>query len=100
MRAVRIHSYNAPLEATTLPEVSPGPREVKVSIAACGICHSDAHYRSGFGAAPLPRTPGHEVAGVISEVGDDVSDVRVGDRVAIHYLVSCGVCRSCTQSGE
>ena len=73
---------------------------MKVSIAACGICHSDAHYRSGFGATPLPRTPGHEIAGVVSEVGAEVSDVRVGDRVAIHYLISCGVCRACRESGE
>jgi propanol-preferring alcohol dehydrogenase len=100
MRAVRIPSYNAPLEATTLPDVSPGPREVKVSIAACGICHSDAHYRGGFGATPLPRTPGHEIAGVVSEAGAEVSDVRVGDRVAVHYLISCGGCRGCTESGE
>jgi len=100
MRAVRIHSYNNPLEATTLPDVSPRPREVKVAIAACGICHSDAHYRSGFGDTSLPRTPGHEIAGVISEVGSDVSDLRIGDRVAIHYLVTCGTCRNCREHGE
>jgi propanol-preferring alcohol dehydrogenase len=100
MRAIRLISPNAPLVEVDLPEPSPGPDEVKIAIAACGICHSDAHYRAGFGGVGMPRTPGHEIAGVISEVGSGVSDVAAGDRVAVHYLLSCGTCSRCSRSGE
>ena len=100
MRALAIRSYRAPLEEIMLPDLSPGAGEVKVRVEAAGICHSDAHYRSGFGSAPLPVVPGHEIAGVVTEVGTDVREVAVGDRVAIHYLVSCGRCVSCTRYGE
>jgi propanol-preferring alcohol dehydrogenase len=60
---------------------------VLVTIGACGICHSDAHYRAGFGNIATPRTLGHEIAGVVAEVGADVTGVATGDRVAVHYLV-------------
>jgi propanol-preferring alcohol dehydrogenase len=73
---------------------------VKVRIEACGICHSDSHYRSGFGSIAMPRTLGHEIAGTVTEVGAEVRNVAVGDRVAIHYLVSCGSCRMCLRAGE
>jgi propanol-preferring alcohol dehydrogenase len=100
MLAVRIVSFGAPLEAFELDDVSPRAGEVKIDVAASGICHSDAHYRSGFGAAVLPRTPGHETAGIISEVGEGVVGLHVGDRVAVHYLISCGTCGACRDSGE
>src|ERR1051325_9863883 len=100
MRAVAIHSYNAPLEAVTLPDAAPGPGEIKVAIEACGVCHSDAHYPRGVGETPLPRVPGHEIAGVVTAIGDDVRDISLGDRVAVHYLLSCGHCASCRESGE
>jgi propanol-preferring alcohol dehydrogenase len=73
---------------------------VKVRIEACGICHSDSHYRGGFGSIATPRTLGHEIAGTVTEAGAEVRNVAVGDRVAIHYLVSCGSCRMCIQAGE
>jgi propanol-preferring alcohol dehydrogenase len=100
MRAVSIRSYKAPLEEVVVPEVSPAAGEIKVAVEACGVCHSDAHYRSGFGDTPLPRVPGHEIAGVVTEVGDGVNGIFVGDRVAIHYLLSCRRCASCKESGE
>ena len=100
MRAVAIRSYKAPLEEVVLPEVSPAAGEIKVAVQASGVCHSDAHYRGGFGDTPLPRVPGHEIAGIVSEVGAGVLDISVGDRVAIHYLLSCRHCASCKESGE
>jgi propanol-preferring alcohol dehydrogenase len=100
MRAVSIRSYKAPLEEVVMPDVSPAAGEIKVAVEACGVCHSDAHYRSGFGDTPLPRVPGHEIAGVVTEVGDGVDGISVGDRVAIHYLLSCRHCASCRESGE
>ena len=100
MRAVRLTAFNAPLVEQQLDEPHPQRNEVKVRIEAAGICHSDAHYRAGFGAIALPRTPGHEIAGTVVEIGDGVRDVAIGDRVAIHYLKSCGRCRACRESGE
>jgi len=100
MRAVRIVSYGTPLSEVELPDLPPALGEVTIDVAACGICHSDAHYRSGFGSIALPRTPGHEIAGIVREVGPGVTDVAVGDRVAVHYLRSCGACRSCREYGE
>jgi propanol-preferring alcohol dehydrogenase len=61
-----------------------GPEDVLVSVKAAGICHSDAHYRAGKSIVyPLPMTLGHEVAGVISSVGEQVANFKVGDRVCI-----------------
>lgn len=100
MRAVRMLAPNVSLAGVDLPDVFPGPHEVKIDIRACGICHSDAHYRSGFGNVPLPRTLGHEIAGVVSAVGEAVTTASVGDRVAVHYLRTCGECRPCREAGE
>ncbi len=67
-----------------------------VAVKAAGICHSDAHYRAGIGTTgELPLTPGHEVAGVIEAAGDGVSLERVGQRVCLHYLATCGACDHC-----
>lgn len=74
--------------------------EIRVAVHAAGICHSDAHYRRGMGNITYPRTLGHEVAGVVAELGPGTDGVRIGDRVAIHYLRSCGVCERCLHSGE
>lgn len=100
MRAIRMLAAKTPLAAAEVQEAAVGKRDVRIAIKASGICHSDAHYRAGFGNVPYPRTPGHEVAGVITEVGDDVRDLAVGDRVAVHYLLSCMTCRSCRDAGE
>jgi Zn-dependent alcohol dehydrogenases len=82
-----------------LPEI--GPTDVLVRIAACGICHSDAHYRAGISAMDsLPVTLGHEVAGRVEKVGGEVRHVSAGDRVYVHYLVSCGHCDFCLRGHE
>jgi 2-desacetyl-2-hydroxyethyl bacteriochlorophyllide A dehydrogenase len=100
MRAVRLPALNAPLSDVEIDDAPPGPGEVQVRIEACGICHSDAHYRSGFGNIATPRTLGHEIAGVVADAGPQVTGIAAGDRVAIHYLLSCGTCRYCSNAGE
>jgi 2-desacetyl-2-hydroxyethyl bacteriochlorophyllide A dehydrogenase len=83
-------------------EVPPvGPSDVLVRVRAAGICHSDAHYRGGFlDADALPVTLGHEVAGIVESVGAEVTQFRKGDRVCVHYLVSCGHCDYCAGGTE
>ncbi len=101
MKAVRLARIGQPLVEQEVPQPAPGPGEVLVQIKAAGICHSDAHYRAGTSpAGPLPLTLGHEVAGVVAEAGPGVSALRVGDRVCLHYLVTCGDCYYCSAGRE
>jgi propanol-preferring alcohol dehydrogenase len=82
-----------------MPEIA--PTDVLVRIVACGICHSDAHYRAGISPiANLPVTPGHEIAGTIESVGKNVEAFRPGDRVCVHYLAYCGACDFCLRGNE
>ena len=90
-----------PLEdaEVSLPDI--GASEVLVRVAACGICHSDAHYRAGISPIDsLPVTLGHEVAGRVETVGREVHHISPKDRVYVHYLVSCGHCDFCRRGGE
>jgi propanol-preferring alcohol dehydrogenase len=90
-----------PLELREVPRPTVGPGDVLVRIKAAGICHSDAHYRAGKSPVrPLPMTLGHEIAGVVEEVGAQVKTIRVGDRVCLHYLISCGDCYYCSKGSE
>jgi 2-desacetyl-2-hydroxyethyl bacteriochlorophyllide A dehydrogenase len=101
MRAVRLVQLGKPLEdaGVALPEI--GPSEVLVRVAACGICHSDVHYRENISTIDvLPVTLGHEVAGRVDTVGEKVDHVSPGDRVYVHYLVSCGCCDFCLRGYE
>ncbi len=100
MRSIQLTELTAPLEEREAPDPTSGASEVVVEIRAAGICHSDAHYRAGHGRVRLPRTLGHEIAGVIIETGEAVTNVSVGDRVAVHYLISCGECDACVRGGE
>lgn len=101
MRSVRLTALGAPLENAEIPTPDPGPGDVLVRVEACGICHSDAHYRAGISpVAQLPVTPGHEVAGVVESVGADVDRFRPGDRVCVHYLAHCGACAFCVRGQE
>jgi D-arabinose 1-dehydrogenase-like Zn-dependent alcohol dehydrogenase len=101
MKAVRLLKPGQPLELHDVPEPSPGLHEVLVRVKAAGICHSDAHYRAGVSSVePLPKTLGHEVAGVITKVGGEVKSVKPGDRVCLHYLATCGVCDWCRSGNE
>jgi 2-desacetyl-2-hydroxyethyl bacteriochlorophyllide A dehydrogenase len=101
MKAVRLTQLGKPLEdaEVALPEL--GLADVLVRVAACGICHSDAHYRAGISPIDsLPVTLGHEEAGRIETVGREVHHISPKDRVYVHYLVSCGCCDFCRRGHE
>jgi propanol-preferring alcohol dehydrogenase len=101
MKSTRLVQLGQPLQdvEVSLPEL--GPEDVLVRVRACGICHSDAHYRAGISPiADLPVTPGHEVAGTVEVVGRDVDTFAPGDRVCVHYLAHCGACEICVRGNE
>jgi propanol-preferring alcohol dehydrogenase len=87
------------MQEVDMPRV--GSKDVLVRVKAAGVCHSDVHYRAGVSPVrPLPLTLGHEVAGIVAQVGPDVADSSVGDRVCLHYMVTCGDCLYCSQGNE
>lgn len=101
MKAVRLVEVGKPLELHQVPAPSVGDYDVLVRVRAAGICHSDVHYRAGKSPVyPLPMTLGHEVAGVVEAVGREVRRVRPGDRVCLHYMVTCGNCYYCSAGSE
>jgi D-arabinose 1-dehydrogenase-like Zn-dependent alcohol dehydrogenase len=101
MKALRLTKIGSPLEMQELPVPEPGPRDVLVRVKAAGVCHSDAHYRTGVSPVKTPPiTLGHEVAGVVETVGSQVTTVEPGQRVCLHYLVSCGDCEYCARGQE
>ena len=101
MRAVRLVEIGRPLQGMEIPVPSVGNNDVLVRIKAAGICHSDVHYWEGISSVgALPQTLGHEIAGVVEEVGSDVTTHTVGERVCLHYLVTCGGCAYCRSSSE
>ena len=77
-----------------------GSTDVRVDVAACAVCHSDIHYAEGAWGGYLPAVYGHEAAGVINAVGDDVSDVAVGDHVVVTLIRSCGDCSQCDRGNH
>jgi len=101
MKAVRLVKTRQPLQIQEVSTPRIGEQDVLVRVKAAGICHSDAHYRAGVSPVlSLPLTLGHEVAGVVEEVGSQVSNVKAGDRVCLHYLVTCGDCYYCSTGNE
>jgi len=101
MRAVQLTEIGKALAQADIPIPEIGSSDVLIRVAAAGICHSDAHYRAGISKIEhLPLTLGHEIAGCVDEVGSDVTQFSVGDRVCVHYLVHCGNCESCVRGLE
>lgn len=80
---------------TTVPDPTPGPRQVVVKVAACGLCGTDLHIREGEFAPTLPVVPGHEFAGEVAAVGSEVTELVEGDRVAVDPSLYCFECRYC-----
>ncbi|MFJ1551093.1 NAD(P)-dependent alcohol dehydrogenase [Streptomyces sp. NPDC088246] len=95
-------SAKAPLERTTIERRTVGEFDVLIDIEFAGICHSDIHQaREGWGAAIFPMVPGHEIAGVVAEVGSGVTKFKVGDRVGVGCMVdSCRECENCKAGQE
>jgi propanol-preferring alcohol dehydrogenase len=90
-----------PLELQEIPIPEIGEEDILVRVRAAGICHSDAHYRAGRSVmGMMPITLGHEVAGSVERVGEQVSNLKIGDRVCLHYNISCGHCYYCKMGHE
>ena len=101
MKAVRLVRVGTPLAMMEISEPRMGPNDVLVRVRAAGICHSDAHYRAGISPVrPLPMTLGHEVSGIVERVGDSVTSLFRGDRVCLHYNITCGSCMYCASGHE
>ncbi len=88
-------SRKAPVEVTTVVVPDPGPGEAVVKIQACGVCHTDLHYREGGISDDYPFLLGHEAAGVVESVGEGVTEVAPGDFVVLNWRAVCGTCRAC-----
>ncbi|MFE0177572.1 S-(hydroxymethyl)mycothiol dehydrogenase [Streptomyces sp. NPDC059002] len=95
VRAVVALKRGAPVEVQTIVVPDPGPGEVLVSVQACGVCHTDLHYREGAVNDDFPFLLGHEAAGTVDAVGADVADLSPGDYVILAWRAPCGACRSC-----
>ena len=95
VQGVIARSVGAPVEVTTIVVPDPGPGEVVVAVQACGVCHTDLHYRDGGINDEFPFLLGHEAAGIVESVGPDVTDVEPGDFVILNWRAVCGECRSC-----
>ncbi len=101
MKAVRLIEPDHPLQLQDIPIPGIGENDTLVRVKAAGICHTDVHYRAGKSPVhPLPRTPGHEIAGTVEQVGNLVTSVNIGDRVCIHYVLSCGSCYYCNTGND
>lgn len=101
MIAYQLVAPEAPLVEREVAVPVPGAGEVVVAVRAAGVCRSDVHYQAGaVEAASLPRTLGHEISGTVEATGAGVTTVRVGDAVAVHYVVACGDCDRCRGAGE
>ncbi len=95
VRGVIAKTKGAPVSVETIVVPDPGPGEAVVAIQACGVCHTDLHYREGGINDEFPFLLGHEAAGVVEAIGPDVTDVAPGDYVILNWRAVCGNCRAC-----
>jgi len=95
VRAVVARAKGEPVSVATISVPDPGPGEVLVQVQACGVCHTDLHYREGGINDDFPFLLGHEAAGLVEAVGPDVTDLVPGDFVILNWRAVCGECRSC-----
>lgn len=100
MRAAVVRKYKEPLEILDLNLAPPKEGEVKIRVVATGVCHSDVNVVEGNTPIPPPVVPGHEIAGVVEEVGPGVTRVKRGDRVVSAFVFPCGKCRNCVSGRE
>lgn len=97
MKAAICYEFGQPLVIEDIQIASPKATEVKVKLAACAICHSDILYADGGWGGTLPAVYGHEAAGIIEEVGPNVTGLKPGDHVIVSLIRSCGCCYYCSQ---
>ena len=95
MKAAVLHQAHSPLVIEDVTLQKPGPREVLIRTKVAGLCHSDLHFMEGLYPHPLPAVLGHESAGVVEQVGADVTYVKPGDHVVTCLSVFCGTCDNC-----
>ena len=106
MKAAVLRSFSDPLQIEDLPAPTPGPGQVLVKVAACGVCHSDLHLAGGEWdllkpITKLPLVLGHEVTGTVAALGEGVTELAVGDRVGVPWLhFTCGECEFCKAGRE
>jgi S-(hydroxymethyl)glutathione dehydrogenase/alcohol dehydrogenase len=98
--AAVIPAVGAPLRIESLRHPEPKEREVRIRIAACGVCHSDLHIARGKLKFPMPCVPGHEISGWIDAPGPGVSGFRPGDRVVSSFIMPCGNCPQCREGRD
>lgn len=95
VRGVISREKGAPVELVPIVIPEPGPNDVIVDIQACGVCHTDLAYRDGNITDEYPFLLGHEASGIVTEIGEDVTHVQVGDFVVLNWRAVCGECRAC-----
>jgi S-(hydroxymethyl)mycothiol dehydrogenase len=95
VRGVVSHTKGKPVSVETITVPDPGPGEAVVKVQACGVCHTDLHYREGGINDEFPFLLGHEAAGIVESVGSGVTDVEPGDFVVLNWRAVCGSCRAC-----
>jgi S-(hydroxymethyl)glutathione dehydrogenase/alcohol dehydrogenase len=95
VRAAVLPAVGAPLELAGIELPEPGPGQVRVRLAAAGVCHSDLSLSNGTLRQPVPAVLGHEGAGTVTSVGEGVTSAAPGDRVVLNWAPSCGECRFC-----
>lgn len=95
VQGVIARAQGAPVEVVTVNVPDPGPGEALVRVQACGVCHTDFHYREGGIGDDYPYLLGHEAAGVVESVGQGVTEVSPGDYVVLNWRAVCGECRAC-----
>jgi alcohol dehydrogenase, propanol-preferring len=106
MKAAVLHEFKTPLQIEEVARPSPGPGEVLIAVEACGVCHSDLHVADGdwkqfAGIVKRPLILGHEIAGRVTELGPEVRELKIGDRVGVPWIHwTCGVCEFCREGNE
>jgi S-(hydroxymethyl)mycothiol dehydrogenase len=97
VRGVVAPGKGQPVRIETIVVPDPGPGEAVVQVQACGVCHTDLHYREGGINDEFPFLLGHEAAGIVESVGEGVTEVAPGDFVVLNWRAVCGQCRACTR---
>lgn len=102
MKAAVFHGPDRPFSLEEVPTPTPGPGQVLIRVAGCGVCHTDLHYTDH--GTPTFKTPpmilGHEISGVVEQVGQDVTHLGPNDRVLVAAVTSCGACEACREGRE